>query len=132
MGGFLAVLVVSGALQLELKSSGGLTGRGAGELSIHGEQGSAKLGACTVQLTAAEVQKAAAAAVEAHPEQWAEDYASPCADCVSYQLTLGKETTRWTDASPLPQKLGQLWKVLSQVLASAARRCPKQAGLRSL
>jgi len=118
---FLAVLLLAGCAashaapkrpwRVEVTTSGGFAGRGAGDYAIDSDgKVAARLfngSACTYTASADDLRRVEELLAKARPREWKESYVpeNPCCDRIEYTLTFDeagtKTTTKWID-DPLP------------------------------
>lgn len=110
--------------RIEMTSSGGFAGRGAGNYTLDSSGALAMTTmngrACTFQLEPAEVARFASLLDAAHPADWKPSYAPEdrCCDRIEYQLKVnfeGKDhATEWIDDPlPMPEGLTKLWMAMT-------------------
>jgi hypothetical protein len=104
---------------IEVNSSGGLAGRGAGSYAID-SSGQVSVTtmtrkSCTFRATEEEMRRFTELLTNARPETWAASYIpeDPCCDRFEYELTLDeagtKRTVKWIDdPKPMPKDLAAL------------------------
>jgi hypothetical protein len=101
---------------IEVTSSGGLVGRGAGSYAINSDgrvSVTSMMGkTCTFQATEEEMRRFTELLTNARPDGWDASYVpkDPCCDRFEYELTLDeggvKHTVKWIDdPSPMPKDL---------------------------
>jgi hypothetical protein len=101
----------SGPWKIELTTSGGFAGKGAGNYTVDsdGKLSLTTMGGrtCAFELTAGELARLDKAVDQARPDAWKESYApeNRCCDRIEYKLTLDRagveRSTEWID-DPLP------------------------------
>lgn len=105
--------------KIEVTSSGGIAGRGAGSYAItsDGEVSVTTMlrKSCTFHATDAEMRRFAELLTNARPDTWDASYVpkDPCCDRFEYELTLDeggvKHTVKWIDdPRPMPKDLAAL------------------------
>ena len=109
--------------RIELTSSGGFAGRGAGNYTIDSSGALAITTmtgrSCTFQLEPAEVERLSNLLAAADPDSWDASYAPAdrCCDRIEYRLTVqrdGTHTTEWIDDPlPMPEGLKNLWMAIT-------------------
>jgi hypothetical protein len=135
---YLAALLLAGCgtsdamLTIKLTSDGGISGHGVGGVTVNGTkvQADDTRHTCEGTLTAAEEKQLHDLAASAHPETWAESYASAerphgAPDQIRYTLTLGKRSTSWYGeaAEGVPQEIVRLRAALEAVRQRVMRDC---------
>jgi hypothetical protein len=91
--------------KIELTSSGGITGRGAGSATITSE-GKITTDRCGKEASDDDLRRIERLLADARPERWRDSYVpeNSCCDRIEYALTIdeaGKvRTTRWLDGPP--------------------------------
>ena len=109
--------------RIELTSSGGFAGRGAGNYTLD-SSGAFVLTTmngrtCTFQLEAEDVSRFTRLLAASDPESWKASYAPDdrCCDRIEYRLKVerdGSHTTEWIDDPlPMPQGLTNLWMAIT-------------------
>lgn len=109
-------LVTAGPWTVEVSTSGGLSGRGAGSYAVTSEGTitvvTPERRTCTFQATGEELSRITRLLADSRPERWAVDYLpeETCCDRFGWTLTLTTPertfTTRWIDApEPMPAPL---------------------------
>lgn len=146
------------AWRVELRSSGGFTGRGMGGVAVQADGTVALLHfgvaggqsrewkpTCTVRLPE-KIKPVADALQSSRPEAWRERYTPPdnpsgCCDFLQWDLevtrriagdTPARRRTSWVgdDKSGLPEDLGRLRKAMLEVWNAAKSSCAAQAAAR--
>lgn len=117
---------------LRLESSGGITGRGDGSVTIDSggmvERTSPAGTACHGVVEGELLEELARAIVQARPERWRSPYVlEGGADFFTYALTMEidgrrQPTTEWTDGVDLPADLRTLWDAIAAIKRSVD--CP--------
>ncbi len=146
---FLPVLLLAGCMashaaprrpwRVEVTSTGGFAGRGAGDYAIDsGGKVTARLfsgKACTFTAAADDLRRIEALLAKARPREWKESYVpeNPCCDRFEYTLTYDeagtKTTTTWIDDPlPMPEDLVALSNAIvggeaASVRMQATDRC---------
>ena len=115
--------ILIAALILSLKTDGGFTGRGVGQLSIDGRKVTTER--CEGTITHAESDHLAGAIAAARKLKWRESYGKVHPDAVQWTLELDDRKASWYDGDDLPKELQELrdaaWKVRGRVVSE----CPK-------
>jgi len=112
--------ILIAALILSLKTDGGFTGRGLGEISINGEKVTTER--CDGTITKAEQSELTAAIAAAKKMKWHESYGHAAPDAVQWTLEIDDRKASWYDSSEVPKELAALkeaaWNVRGRVIAS--------------
>ena len=107
------------ALILTIKTDGGFTGRGVGQLSIDGRKVTTER--CAGTITRAECDRIDAAIAEAKKLKWRESYGQAHPDAVQWTLEIDDRKASWYDGNDLPKELQALrdaaWKVRGRVIS---------------
>src|SRR4051794_24060035 len=107
------------ALILSLKTDGGFTGRGVGQLSIDGQKVTTER--CAGTITRAECDRLTAAIAAAKKLKWRESYGQVHPDAVLWTLEIDDRKASWYDGNDLPKELDALreaaWKVRGRVIS---------------
>jgi hypothetical protein len=121
--------------KLELKTSGGFTGRGAGSVTIESNGNvhvrSLVNGECNLNASDAELKRLETLLAAARPDRWRPSYApeNRCCDRLNYDFTLTfgekkdekKYVTEWISAPlPMPKDLAELSDAVLQILHDRA------------
>jgi len=113
----MAILIA--ALILSIKTDGGFTGRGVGQLSIDGQKATTER--CAGTITRAESDHLGAAIAAAKKLKWRESYGQVHPDAVQWTLEVDDRKASWYDGSDLPKELEALrdaaWKVRGRVIS---------------
>jgi len=135
---YVAALLLAGCgtsdamLTMKLTSDGGITGRGVGGVTVDGTkvQANDTRRTCEGTLSAAEEKQLRELAAGAHPETWAESYASAerphgAPDQIRYTLTVGNRPASWygEGAEGVPQEILRLRAALEAVRQRVMREC---------
>ncbi len=120
---------VSTPWRLELETSGGMTGRGLGNLVLESD-GTISVTTmtqktCSYQATAEEMQSIEALLAASHPEKWGTYFPqNKCCDRIEYKLTYGKFSGEWIDAGPpMPRDLAKLSDALGELRRKYDEQC---------
>jgi hypothetical protein len=115
----IAALMMTVSLNLSIKTDGGFTGRGVGQLAIDGDKATTER--CEGTVTAEERQQLIAAISVAKKLKWSESYGHAHPDAVRWTLETAGRTTSWYDGNDLPKELQELrdlaWKVRGRVVS---------------
>ena len=130
------------AWRIEITTTGGFTGRGAGGLVITADGNLTPRPDCGARLTADDLKAIGELVRKAKPREWKPSYVTPmnphgCCDMIKTTLTLTRGGSRWTstwfdDHLPLPADLAAvvtaLWaptpSIRSRYLLTADPRSP--------
>ena len=109
--------------RIELTTSGGFGGRGAGNYTIDSSGVLALTTmngrSCTFQLEPAEIARFSQLLAASDPPSWSPSYMPEerCCDRIEYRLTIerdGTHTTEWIDdPAPMPEGLTKLWMAIT-------------------
>lgn len=106
------------AIILSIKTDGGFTGRGLGQLSINGEKVTTER--CDGTLTRNECDLLTSAIAAAKKLKWRDEYGHAHPDAVQWTLQLDDRKASWYDSSEVPKELESLretaWKVRQRVV----------------
>jgi hypothetical protein len=137
---FLTALTAAGAdepaWQIEITTSGGFTGHGAGDLTTSADGRLVLRPGCALRLTEKDLRDVGTLVEKAKPREWKASYVRPtnpngCCDMIRMTLTLTRGGTRWTstwfdDHLPLPADLeaivSMLWTAQPANLRSRYRQ----------
>jgi len=111
--------ILIAALILSLKTDGGFTGRGVGQLSVDGQKVTTER--CAGTITRAESDRLTAAIAAAKKLKWRESYGKVHPDAVLWTLEIDDRKASWYDDNELPKELDDLrdeaWKLRERVIS---------------
>jgi hypothetical protein len=126
------------AWRIEISTSGGVTGRGVGGMSVSADGALAPRSGCALRLTESDLRAISELVDKAKPEEWKPSYVTPanphgCCDQVKTTLTLTRGEKRWTstwynDHLPMPADLEAIADALFSNPKSVRSRYKAQCG----
>jgi hypothetical protein len=118
----LLVVVDEPAWKIEITTTGGFTGRGAGSMTVAADGNIVVRPGCKLRLSAEDLKKLGELIEKAKPQEWKASYAVPanpngCCDMIGYTLTMTRAGTRRTatwydDHLPFPPDLDAIVSAL--------------------